>query len=670
MSKENEQQQAAGRGPGRGFGSHMGRIAEKPKDFKGTMFRLGDYLKKYLAAIGLILLLAVGSTIFAITGPKILGQATDKLIEGVVQLNFYTEVQKNLPPGVTLPPGTTGAALLDQLDEGVKDKIPSTYLKALEEMDVTKRPSIDFQAIGEILLYVLGIYVISALFYYIQGFVMAGITQKTIYRLRRDVSEKLDRLPMAYFDRNTHGEILSRVTNDIDTISNTLQQSLTQMIISVVTIAGIVIMMLTISPWLTLVAFLTLPLSGFIAAKIAKFSQKEFKANQKELGLLNSHVEEMYSGHKIIKSLNREENSIALFKEINQRLYRAGWRSQFVSGIIMPLLMFVSNLGYVAVAVIGGLLSGQGLLSVGSIQAFIQYTRQFTQPITEVANIANTLQSTAAAAERVFQLLDEEEEVPEAEKPVEICCARGAVAFRNVSFSYLPERPLIEGLNIQVEAGQTVAIVGPTGAGKTTLVNLLMRFYELREGAITIDGTDIRELTRSNLRKQFGMVLQDTWLFQGSIRDNIAYGREGATPDEVEAAARAAFVDHFIRTLEHGYETEINEEGSNISAGQKQLLTIARAILADPPILILDEATSSVDTRTEVLIQKAMGNIMKGRTSFVIAHRLSTIRNADLILVMDQGSIVEQGTHESLLAAGGFYYHLYNSQFAEASQAA
>ncbi len=670
MSKEKEQQVTAPRGPGRGFGGPMGRIAEKPKDFRGTMFRLGEYLKKYLAAISLILLLAVGSTIFAITGPKILGQATDKLIEGVVKLNFYEEVQKNLPPGVTLPPGTTGAALLEQLDQGMKEKIPSSYLKALEEMDITQRPSIDFQAIGEILLYVLGIYVISALFYYIQGFVMAGITQKTIYRLRKDVNEKLDRLPMAYFDRNTHGEILSRVSNDIDTISNTLQQSLTQMIISVVTIVGIVIMMLTISPWLTLVAFLTLPLSGFIAAKIAKFSQKEFKANQKELGLLNSHVEEMFSGHKIIKSLNREENSITLFQEINQRLYRAGWRSQFVSGIIMPLLMFVSNLGYVAVAVIGGLLSGQGLLSVGSIQAFIQYTRQFTQPITEVANIANTLQSTAAAAERVFQLLDEEEEVPEVLKPVEICCARGAVAFQDVSFSYLPERPLIQGLNIQVEAGQTVAIVGPTGAGKTTLVNLLMRFYELGEGAITIDGTDIRELARSNLRKQFGMVLQDTWLFQGSIRDNIAYGREGATPEEVEAAARAAYVDHFIRTLEHGYDTEINEEGSNISAGQKQLLTIARAILADPPILILDEATSSVDTRTEVLIQKAMGNIMEGRTSFVIAHRLSTIRNADLILVMDQGAIVEQGTHESLLAAGGFYHHLYNSQFAAASTAA
>ena len=643
----------------------FGRIAEKPKDFKSTIRRLIQYLNPHRIALTFIFLLAIASTIFAITGPKILGQATDKLTEGLVGIKVYEQVMEMLPQGASLPAGTTGALLLDKMDASMISKIPNNYLDYIKTLDLSVKPKIDFPGIGEILLFVLGLYLLSALSYYIQGFIMAGITQKIIYKLRKDVSDKLDRLPMKYFDQNTHGEILSKVTNDIDTISNTLQQSLTQIVMSVVTIVGIIVMMLTISVWLTIIAFLSLPISGLIAAKIAKLSQKQFKINQAELGKLNSHVEEMYSGHKVIKSLNREQSSIAKFEEINDKLYNAGWKSQFVSNIIMPALMFISNLSYVAVAVIGGLLTNNGMLTIGSIQAFIQYSRQFNQPITEIASIFNTLQSTAAAAERVFFLLDEQEEVAENSVPVSLVNTKGDVTFENLSFSYTPEKPLIENLNIKVKAGQTVAIVGPTGAGKTTLVNLLMRFYELNQGRIMIDGEDIADMKRGELRKNFGMVLQDTWLFNGTIRENIAYGKSGATDDEICKASTVAYVDHFVRTLADGYDTVINEEASNISVGQKQLLTIARAVLADPKIMILDEATSSVDTRTEVMIQKAMLRIMEGRTSFVIAHRLSTIRNADLILVMNHGSIVEQGTHKELLAMKGFYYELHKSQFSD-----
>lgn len=643
----------------------FGRIAEKPKDFKSTIRRLIQYLNPHRIALTFIFLLAIASTIFAITGPKILGQATDKLTEGLVGIKVYEQVMEMLPQGASLPAGTTGALLLDKMDASMISKIPNNYLDYIKTLDLSVKPKIDFPGIGEILLFVLGLYLLSALSYYIQGFIMAGITQKIIYKLRKDVSDKLDRLPMKYFDQNTHGEILSKVTNDIDTISNTLQQSLTQIVMSVVTIVGIIVMMLTISVWLTIIAFLSLPISGLIAAKIAKLSQKQFKINQAELGKLNSHVEEMYSGHKVIKSLNREQSSIAKFEEINDKLYNAGWKSQFVSNIIMPALMFISNLSYVAVAVIGGLLTNNGMLTIGSIQAFIQYSRQFNQPITEIASIFNTLQSTAAAAERVFFLLDEQEEVAENPVPVSLVNTKGDVTFENLSFSYTPEKPLIENLNIKVKAGQTVAIVGPTGAGKTTLVNLLMRFYELNQGRIMIDGEDIADMKRGELRKNFGMVLQDTWLFNGTIRENIAYGKSGATDDEICKASTVAYVDHFVRTLADGYDTVINEEASNISVGQKQLLTIARAVLADPKIMILDEATSSVDTRTEVMIQKAMLRIMEGRTSFVIAHRLSTIRNADLILVMNHGSIVEQGTHKELLAMKGFYYELHKSQFSD-----
>jgi len=662
-NKEKIEQKEKAQGPGPGGGHSFAKVAEKPKDFKGTISRLGKYLKPFKISLFLILTLAIGSTVFSIIGPKILGQATDKLAEGILGLKVYDQIQANLPPGVTLPEGTTGKSLLDKMDANIKSKIPKTYISAIEKMDVSKKPSIDFNSISKILLIVLGLYVISGIFYYIQGFIMAGITQKTIFKLRKDVSTKLDRLPMKYFDQNTHGEILSKVTNDIDTISNTLQQSLTQIVMSIVTVIGIVVMMLTISFWLTLITFLTLPLSALITAIIVKFSQKEFKINQEQLGKLNSHVEEMYSGHKVIKALNQEEPSIAKFEVINEKLYRASWRSQFISGIIMPLLFFVSNLGYVAVAVIGGILTSNGVITIGNIQAFMQYSRQFNQPITDIAGIFNTLQSTAAAAERVFKLLDEKEEIKEIENAKELNNVKGAVKFDNVSFSYRADKPLIENLNIDVSAGETIAIVGPTGAGKTTLVNLLMRFYELDGGSISVDGVNITDLKRGDLRKLFGMVLQDTWLFNGTIKDNIAYGRKGSDFDDVLAASNVANVDHFVRTLPLGYDTIINEEASNISAGQKQLLTIARAVVADPPILILDEATSSVDTRTEVLIQKAMLNIMKGRTSFVIAHRLSTIKNADLILVMDNGSIVEKGNHKDLLAQKGFYYNLYNSQF-------
>ncbi|MCX5779337.1 MAG: ABC transporter ATP-binding protein, partial [Firmicutes bacterium] len=486
---------------------------------------------------------------------------------------------------------------------------------------------------------------------------------QTVYRMRNDVKEKLDRLPLKYFDQHTHGEILSRVTNDMDNIANTLQQSLTQLITSFVTVVGILIMMLTISPVMTLIALVTLPASALITALIAKNSQKYFAAQQKNLGELNGHVEEMYSGHKVVKVFGHEEESIEQFKGINAQLYTVGWKAQFISGIIFPALNFVNNIGYVLICVVGGLLVAKKSIEIGDIQAFIQYMRQFTQPIIQVANIANVLQSTVASEERVFEILDETEEVPDKETATVLPFPQGNVRFEHVKFYYLEEKPLIEDLNIDVKAGQTVAIVGPTGAGKTTLVNLIMRFYEVQSGRITVDGVDIKDMKRGDLRTLFGMVLQDTWLFNGTVRENIAYGRATATEEEIINAAKAAHAHHFIQTLPNGYDTLLNEEASNVSQGEKQLLTIARAFLADPAILILDEATSNIDTRTEVLIQGAMNELMKERTSFVIAHRLSTIRDADLILVMNQGDIIEQGTHTELLAQGGFYAELYNSQF-------
>lgn len=631
MSEKRHDGNAAAAGPG-GPGGHGGRgpmpfgggpgmmmmPGQKAKNFKGTLLRLTGYLRPYRWKLLAVLATAIVSTVFNIFSPKLMGNATTKLFEGLMGK------MKGLP------------------DAGI-----------------------DFEAIGRLLLLLAGMYVLSSIFMYIMQYLMAGVAQKTVYLIRREVSEKLNRLPLKFYDSRTHGEIMSRVVNDVDSISNTLQQSLTQSITSVVTIVGVIIMMLTISPLLTLILILTLPLSFIVIKGIAKRSQLYFKGQQKELGELNGHVEEMFTGHTIVKAFGREASSIAKFDEVNGRLYETGWRAQFVSGIIMPLMNVINNLGYVLICIVGGILVTRGTIKIGDIQAFIQYTRQFSMPLTQTASIANIIQSTIASAERVFELLDEPEEVPEAGKDaVHLAKARGNVTLRDVTFGYDAAAPVIENMNIDVKQGQTVAIVGPTGAGKTTLVNLLMRFYEVGGGSITVDGTDITRLKRGHLRSLFGMVLQDTWLFNGTIRDNIAYGREGATEEEIIEAAKAAYADHFIRTLPDGYDTMLNEEASNISQGQKQLLTIARAILADPAILILDEATSSVDTRTELQIQKAMNRLMKGRTSFVIAHRLSTIRDADWILVMNKGTVIEQGKHADLLAQGGFYADLYNSQFA------
>ncbi|MGY0373360.1 ABC transporter ATP-binding protein [Clostridium sp. JNZ J1-5] len=527
----------------------------------------------------------------------------------------------------------------------------------------------DFHYIGVIALILIGMYIISSIFSLIMGLVMSGVSQKTVRDLRREVDEKLARLPLKYFDLHPHGDILSRVTNDVDTIATTLQQSLTQIITSVITIIGYVIMMLTISPVLTLIVIATMPLYVISTALIAKKSQKYFSVQQKELGELSGHVEEMYTGHKIVKAFGREKDSIEKFEAINGRLKDAGWKAQFVSGVMFPLMNFISNLGYVGISIVGGLWITKSLLGLGDILAFIQYSRSFTMPIVQTANIANVIQSTIACAERVFQILDEEEELADSSDAVVLENPRGDVKFEHVDFRYKEDVPVIEDMNLDIKQGNTIAIVGPTGAGKTTLVNLLMRFYEINSGKISIDGINIKDIKRSELRKMFGMVLQDTWLYNGTIKDNIAYGKEEATMDEIVCAAKAAHADHFIRTLPQGYDTVLNEEATNISQGQKQLLTIARAILADPTILILDEATSSVDTRTEVLIQKAMTNLMKGRTSFVIAHRLSTIRDAELILVMDKGRVIEMGNHKELISKGGFYANLYNSQFTNTEEA-
>ena len=587
---------------------------QKPKDFKGTFRRLVSYLKPRRKKLAAVFLVAILSTVFAIVGPKIMGMAITELFEGA-----YGQLQ-GVPGG-----------------------------------------GIDFGVIGQILAILAGLYLFSSLFSYIQQYMMSTVAQDTVYDLRQDVNKKLEKLPLRYFDGRPNGETLSRMTNDIDTIGSTLQQSLTQFITSIVTIVGILVMMLTISPLLTLIAVVSLPLSLFVIGPILKKSQKYFSSQQKNLGRLNGHVEEMYTGHQVVKAFGHEAKSNEQFDAVNEELYDAGRKAQFISGIIMPMMTLIGNLSYVLISVVGGILVTQRAISIGDIQAFITYSKQFTQPITQTANIANIIQSTVAAAERVFELLDEEEEVKEVTTSV-LARAKGAVAFEDVDFGY-GDKLLIEKMNIDVQPGQTVAIVGPTGAGKTTLINLLMRFYELNGGRILIDGLDSREMSRNELRQNFGMVLQDTWLFNGTIRDNIAYGKTGASEEEILAAAEAAHADHFIRTLPDGYDTILNQEVSNISQGQKQLLTIARAILADPPIMILDEATSSVDTRTEIFIQQAMNQLMEGRTSFVIAHRLSTIKDADLILVMDQGKVIEQGTHQQLLDKDGFYADLYHSQF-------
>ena len=588
---------------------------EKAKDFKGTMKKLMNYMGRYKIAIFFVFVFAVGGTIFNIVGPKILGKATTEIFNGLVS-------------------------------------------------KVSGGSGIDFGKIGKILVGLLCLYVVSAAFSFVQGYIMTGISQKMTYRLRKEISEKINRMPMNYFDKMTHGEILSRITNDVDTLGQSLNQSATQMITSVTTIIGVLVMMLSISPLMTVVALLILPLSMGLISMIVKRSQKYFKNQQEYLGHINGQVEEVYGGQNIVKAFNKEEDIIRTFDETNDVLYQSAWKSQFLSGMMMPIMQFVGNLGYVAVSILGGYLAIRQTIEVGDIQSFIQYVRQFTQPIQQVAQVANMLQSTAAASERVFEFLEEEEEEQTVEHPVTLeNGVEGHVTFEHVSFGYRPDQIIIKDFSEQVQPGQKIAIVGPTGAGKTTLVKLLMRFYDVNSGRILIDGHDIREFDRRNLRECFGMVLQDTWLFNGTIMENIRYGRLDATDEEVIAAAKAAHAHRFIQTLPEGYNTVLNEEASNVSQGQKQLLTIARAILADNRLLILDEATSSVDTRTEERIQKAMDNLMKGRTSFVIAHRLSTIKDADVILVMKDGDIIEQGNHEELLAMNGFYANLYNSQF-------
>jgi len=624
-----------GRGPGPMAG---GMPVEKAKDFRGTARRLIDYLKPERNPFVIVFFLAVASTVFSVVGPKILGKATTKIGEGIFDRYYYYM----------------------QMWEALHKKMPPAVIENLRRQSMLR---FDYGYIGRILLFLLVLYLFSSLCLYVMGYIMSGVSQKTVYRMRNDVKEKLDRLPLKYFDQHSHGDILSRVTNDMDNIATTLQQSLTQLVTSLVTVVGIIIMMLTISPVMTLIALVTLPASGVLAALIAKKAQPFYVGQQKYLGEMNGHVEEMFGGHKIVTAFGHQEDSIAKFREINERLYGVGWKAQFMSGLIFPALNMVTNIGYVLVTVVGGILVAKRVIEVGDIQAFIQYNQQFTQPILQVSNIANILQSTIASAERVFEVLDEPEEIPDREDARVIPFPQGQIKFEHIRFGYKDDAPLMEDIDLDVPKGETIAVVGPTGAGKTTLVNLIMRFYDAQGGRITIDGVDVRDMRRADLRRLFGMVLQDTWLFNGTIRENIAYGREGATEEEIRSAAGAAYCDHFIRTLPEGYGTVLNEDASNISQGQRQLLTIARAFLADPPMLILDEATSNVDTRTEVLIRRAMAKLMEHRTSFVIAHRLSTIRDAKLILVMNHGAIIEQGNHEELLARGGFYADLYNSQF-------
>ena len=618
MSSQNKTQKAGPMGGGP-MGGMMG-AGGKAKNFKGTFKKFIRYFNDFKISILLVVIFAIISTVFAIVCPKILGNATTSIAE--------------------------------------------SSIKALIAQSPIK---IDFDYIKKLSFILIGLFVISSLFSFLQGFIISSVSQKITYKLRQQISFKMSKLPLKYFDTVTHGEILSRITNDVDTVSMSLQQSLTQIITSVTTIIGIIIMMISISPLMTLIAIVSLPVSGLIVSIIVKLSQKHFKNQQKYLGQLNGHVEEMFSGHNIVKAFNLENKSISELKNINNLLYKSSWKSNFLSGLMMPILNSVGNLSYIAVCVVGGYLTIKTNFGIGGIQSFIIYIKQLNQPIAQTAQIANVLQSTMAAAERVFEFLDEEEEVSETKSPVKIKDVQGNVDFDNITFGYNEDKIILHDVNVSVKSGQTVAIVGPTGAGKTTIINLLMRFYDVNKGSIKIDGVDIRDMTRADLREIFGMVLQDTWLFNGTIRENLSYGKLDATEEEIKAAAKAAHCNHFINTTAEGYDLVINEEASNLSQGQKQLLTIARAILADPPILILDEATSSVDTRTEQRIQRAMNNLMKGRTSFVIAHRLSTIRDADIILVIQDGNIIEQGNHDELIAKQGFYYDLYNSQFDKVS---
>jgi ATP-binding cassette subfamily B protein len=626
----------------------MSMPVERPKDFGNTVRRLGRRLRPERIRIAFVIAMTSASVAFTVFGPKILGNATDVLFNGVI--------------GKRLPAGMSKQQVIALLQARGEHQLA----EMVGGMSITPGSGVDFGHLGTLLGLAGLVYLLGAMLNWAQGYVLAGVAQRTVYRMREDVESKLSRLPLRYFDRHSHGDILSRVTNDIDNVTTTLQQGLSQLLSSGLTILGVIAMMFWISPLLAGVSLITIPLSLVVTLFVARRSQVQFAAQWERTGTLNGHVEEMYTGHALVQVFGRSDASIAEFDRQNEPLYEASFRAQFLSGVIQPAMQFLANLNYVAIAVVGGYRVASGALSLGDIQAFIQYSRQFTMPITQVASQMNLLQSGVASAERVFALLDAEEEEPDRAHPAQLIDPDGRIELDHVSFQYEPTRPLIADFNLAVEPGQTVAIVGPTGAGKTTIVNLLMRFYEIDSGRILLDGVDARDITRDHVRRTFGMVLQDTWLFTGTIRDNIAYGREGATVEEVLAAAEAAHVDHFVRTQPEGYDTVIDEDASNVSAGQKQLITIARAFVANPTILILDEATSSVDTRTEVLIQQAMARLRHGRTSFVIAHRLSTIRNADTIVVMDAGHIVEQGSHAELLAKKGFYADLYESQFSDA----
>ena len=648
------------------MGGGMG-AGEKAKDFKGTVKKLAKYLAEFRWQMLMVAIFAVGSTMFAIVSPKILGGATNQIVEDYVSMKAYETITSKLPNGASLPAGTTGADVLKRLpnQSEVESQIPSNQLDTIKKLDLSQRPEFHFEAIWRVVSLLIGLYILSAIFRYIQTWLMTQVTQTVTFRMRRQLSEKINRLPLSYFDKQTYGEVLSRVTNDVDTISQTLNQSLSQVVSSTVMVLGILVMMFSISWQMSLVALLVLPLAGGVITLIAKSSQKQFLRQQAQLGELNGHIEEMYGGHQVMRVFNGQKKSLAKFSRVNDQLQESAWKAQFLSGLIYPIMNFIGNIGYVVMAILGGWLAINGRLKIGDIQAFIQYIDQFNQPLVQVANIANVLQSTAAAAERVFEFLDEPEEKAEGKDLVKLAHVKGEVEFDNVVFGYQPDQTIIKGLSAHIKPGQRVAIVGPTGAGKTTLVNLLMRFYEINSGAIKIDGVDIRQMKRSDVRQMFGMVLQDTWLFNGTIRQNLLYGNPTASGEEMVATAKEAHVDHFVRSLPGGYDMVLGEEATNISQGEKQLLTIARAMLARTPMLILDEATSSVDTRTEVLIQKAMDKLMQGKTSFVIAHRLSTIRDADLILVVRDGNIIEQGRHDELLKQNGFYAELYNSQFTE-----
>lgn len=647
-------------------GPVAGGGTERAKDFRGTVRTLLQYLRAFRWQLMLVIGLTMMSTLFAIISPKLLGNATNQIVDDYTRLRTYDAIHEKLPAGAVIPAGMTGEQFMaSPQGRQLAQALPASAREAAKTLDLGRRPTFHYDAILQIILWLVELYVVSALFRYGQAWLMTNITQKLTYQLRCDISEKINRLPLRYFDTQTHGEVLSRITNDVDTVSQTLTQSLSQMMSAVVMLVGILAMMLSISWLLTVVALLVVPLSMGLIVVITKRSQTQFIRQQDELGKLNGHIEEMYAGHQVMRAFRGQERSLKTFRQINQRLFSSAWQSQFLSGLMYPVMNVVGNIGYVGVAVLGGWLAIEGRIKIGDIQAFIQYMQQFNQPIAQTANIANVLQSTAAAAERVFEFLKEPAEAPDSVPATTLPVVRGEVEFRDVVFGYDAKTPVIKHLSAHIRPGQRVAIVGPTGAGKTTLVNLLMRFYDIDSGQILIDGVDIAQMTRSSVRQLFGMVLQDTWLFHGTIRDNLRYGNPEASEAELLAVAREAHVDHFVRSLPGGYDMVLDEAATNMSQGEKQLLTIACAMLAKTPMLILDEATSSVDTRTEVLIQQAMDRLMQHKTSFVIAHRLSTIRDADLILVVKDGNIIEQGTHDELLAQSGFYAELYQSQFAE-----